>query len=81
MEYGNVHFADINVGSIVKVADCYDRVAVGIVVEKAEKLKGKVARVQFGFVEGNFVNVLVEETEPDSGQLMYELLEIVRSYV
>ena len=81
MEYGNVKFADIQVGSIVKVSNYYDHPAVGIVVEKTEKLKEKVVLVQFGFAEENIVNVLVEETEPDGGQPMYELLEIVRSYV
>ena len=81
MEYGNVKFADIQVGSIVKVGNYYDQVAVGTVVEKTEKLKEKVVLVQFGFAEENIVNVLVEETEPDGGQPMYELLEIVRSYV
>jgi hypothetical protein len=83
MEYGNVKFADIQVGSIVKVGNyiCHDQVAVGIVVEKKEKLKEKVVLVQFGFAEDKIVNVLVEETEPDGGQPMYVLLEIVRSYV
>ena len=81
MEYGNVKFADIQVGSIVKVSNHYNETAVGVVVEKTEKLKEKVVLVQFGFAEENIVNVLVEETEPDGGQPMYELLEIVRSYV
>jgi hypothetical protein len=85
MEYGNVKFADVQVGSIVKVGvkvgNYYDQTAVGTVVEKTEKLKEKVVLVQFGFAEENIVNVLVEETEPDGGQPMYELLEIVRSYV
>lgn len=81
MEYGNVKFADIQVGSIVKVGNYYDQVAVGVVVEKTEKLKEKFVVVQFGFVEENIANVLVEETEPDNSQPMYELLEIVRSYV
>ena len=79
MEYGNVKFADVKVGSIVKVGNYYDQTAVGVVVEKTEKLKEKVVLVQFGFAE--VVNVLVEETEPDCGCPMYELLEIVRSYV
>ena len=81
MEYGNVKFADIQVGSIVKVGNYYDNIAVGIVVEKTEKLKEKDVLVQFGCTEENVVNVLVEETEPDGGQPMYALLEIVRSYV
>jgi hypothetical protein len=81
MEYGNVKFADVQVGSIVKVGNYYNQTAVGTVVEKTEKLKEKVVLVQFGFAEENIVNVLVEETEPDGGQPMYELLEIVRSYV
>ena len=81
MEYGNVKFADIQVGSIVKVGSYYEQLAVGIVVEKIEKLKAKVVCVKFGFAEENIVNVLVEETTPDSGQPMYELLEIVCSYV
>ena len=82
MEYGNVKFADIQVGSIVKVSNyCLDQAAVGIVVEKREKLKEKIVVVQFGFGKENTLNVLVEETEPDGGQPMYELLEIVRSYV
>ena len=82
MVYGNVKFADIQVGSIVKVGSYYEQlVAVGIVVEKIEKLKAKVVCVKFGFTEESIVNVLVEETTPDSGQPMYELLEIVRSYV
>ena len=81
MEYGNVKFADVKVGSIVKVGNRHDQTAVGVVVEKTEKLKEKVVLVQFGFAEENIVNVLVEETEPDGGHPMYELLEIVRSYV
>jgi hypothetical protein len=81
MEYGNVKFSDITVGSIVKVGNYYDQPTVGIVVEKTEKLKEKVVLVQFGFAEENVMNVLVEETEPDGGKPMYELLEIVRSYV
>ena len=81
MEYGNVKFADVKVGSIVKVGNYYDQTAVGVVVEKTEKLKEKIVLVQLGFVEKNAVKVLVEETEPDGGQPMYELLEIVRSYV
>ena len=76
MEYGNVKFADV-----IKVGNYYNQRAVGVVVEKKEKLKEKIVLVQFGFVEENAVNVLVEETEPDGGQPMYELLEIVRSYV
>ena len=81
MEYGNVKFADVKVGSIVKVGNYYNQRAVGVVLEKKEKLKEKIVLVQFGFVEENAVNVLVEETEPNGGQPMYELLEIVRSYV
>ena len=81
MEYGNVKFADVKVGSIVKVSNYYNQPAVGVVIEKKEKLKEKIVLVQVGFVEENAVNVLVEETEPDGGQPMYELLEIVRSYV
>lgn len=81
MEYGNVKFADIKVGSIVKVGNYHNQTAVGTVVEKTEKLKEKFVCVQFGFVEENIANVLVEETEPDGGQPLYELLEIVRSYV
>lgn len=82
MEYGNVKFADIKVGSIVKVSNyCFDQAAVGIVVEKREKLKEKVVVVQFGFGKENTMNILVEKTKPDGGQPMCELLEIVRSYV
>ena len=81
MEYGNVKFADVQVGSIVKVGNCYNQSAVGVVLEKTEKLKEKIVLVQFGFVEESAVNVLVEETDPDCGQPIYELLEIVRSYV
>ena len=81
MEYGNVKFADVKVGSIVKVGNYYNQRAVGVVVEKTEKLKETAVLVQFGFAEDNIVNVLVEETEPDGGHPMYELLEIVRSYV
>ena len=81
MEYGNVKFADIQVGSIVKVSNYNNETAVGLVVEKTEKLKEKFVVVQFGFSEENIVNVLVEETETDGGKPLYELLEIVRSYV
>ena len=81
MEYGNVKFADIQVGSIVKVVDYYNEKAVGIVVEKTEKLKEKIVVVQFGFGKENTSNILVETTKPDGGQPMCELLEIVRSYV
>ena len=34
IHYGKVSFADVSVGSIVKVVDYYDNVAVGIVEEK-----------------------------------------------
>lgn len=81
MEYGNVKFADIQVGSIVKVGNYYNETAVGIVVEKTEKLKEKIVVVQFGFGKENTSNILVETTKPDGGQPMCELLEIVRSYV
>ena len=41
IQYGKVSFADICVGSIVKVVDCYDDVAVGIVEEKIEAMGEK----------------------------------------
>lgn len=79
INYGNVPFADIQVGSIVKVGDYYDQVAVGIVEEKRETAKDKGVVVRFGFGETH--NVILEEKIPTSGEPMYTLLEIVRSYV
>ena len=81
VKYGNVLFADVQVGSIVKVGDYYGQVAVGVVEEKRETIDNKSVIVRFGFEEKNTQSVIIEEKTLTKGQPMYELLEIVRSYV
>lgn len=39
IHYGKVSFADVCAGSIVKVSDYYDNIAVGIVEEKIEAIE------------------------------------------
>ena len=81
IKYGNVSFADLQVGSIVKVSDYYDRVAVGVVEEKRETTKFKSAVVRFGFSDNSTENVIIEEKVQSKGEPCYTLLEIVRSYI
>ena len=81
VKYGNVSFADVQVGSIVKVGDYYDQVAVGIVEEKRETTDNKSVIVRFGFDWKNTQSVILENKTLAKGQPMYELLGIVRSYV
>lgn len=80
IHYGKVSFADICVGSIVKVADWYDNVAVGIVKEKIEAIGKKSVKIQLGF--DKTISVLIdEETNCDMPSPYYKLLSIIRSYV
>lgn len=80
IHYGNVSFADVCVGSIVKVVDYYDDVAVGIVEEKIEAMGGKKSvKVRMGFEET--ITVIIEEETCDNRMLCYQLVSIIRSYV
>lgn len=81
VKYGNVSFADVQVGSIVKVGDYYGQVAVGVVEEKRETIDEKSVIVRFGLEGKNTQSVILEDKTITKGQPMYELLEIVRSYV
>lgn len=80
IKYGNVSFADLQVGSIVKVSDYYNQVAVGVVEEKRETTKLKSAAVRFGFVDDS-KEIIIEEKVQSKGEPCYTLLEIIRSYV
>lgn len=80
VKYGNVLFADVQVGSIVKVGDYYGKVAVGVVEEKRETIDNKSVIIRFGFEGKNTQSVILEDKTHTKGQPMYELLEIVRSY-
>ena len=80
IHYGNVFFADVCVGSIVKVVDYYDNVAVGIVEEKIEAIGNKSVKVRMGFEETITV-LLEEEKNGDNGLPCYQLESIIRSYV
>ena len=75
--YGNIHYADIAVGSVVLIGDYYDQVAVGFVDEKKETIDKKFIGVRFGF-EKELVNVLIEENDPDGGIPMYQVLSVMR---
>lgn len=80
IHYGKVSFADICVGSIVKIVDRDDNVAVGIVEEKIEAIGKKSVNVRMGFEET--VSILIEE---EKNCVMptpyYQLISIIRSYV
>jgi len=78
--YGNVSFEVVQVGSIVKVIDYDNRVAVGVVEEKKETIQNKSVGVRFGFGDEDITYVIIEQKQT-KGQPMYTLLEIVRSYV
>ena len=81
IHYGKVSFADVCVGSIVKVVDYYDNVAVGIVEEKIEAISKKTVTVRMGFEET--ISVLIDEDKEncDNGLPYYQLVSIIRSFV
>jgi hypothetical protein len=79
IHYGNVSFADVCVGSIVKVMDYYDNVAVGIVEEKIEAIGKKSVKVRLGF--DKTISVLIDEENCDNDLIFYQLVSIIRSYV
>ena len=80
IHYGKVSFADICVGSIVKVADYCDNVAVGIVEEKIEAIGYKSVKVRMGFNETIYV-LIDEEKNCNNGLPYYQLVSIIRSFV
>lgn len=79
IQYGKVSFADVCVGGIVKVADYYENVAVGIVEEKIEAIGKKSVKVRMGFEETIYV-IIDEEKNGDNGIPCYQLESIIRSY-
>ena len=80
IHYGKVSFADVCVGSIVKVVDYYDNVAVGIVEEKIEAIGKKSVTVRMGFEKT--ISVLIDkESCDDNGLPYYQLASIIRSFV
>ena len=80
IHYGKVSFADVCVGSIVKVVDYYDNVAVGIVEEKIEAMGGKKSvKVRMGFEKT--ISVIIDEENCDNRVPCYQLVSIIRSYV
>ena len=81
IHYGKVFFSDVCVGSIVKVVDYYDNVAVGIVEEKIEAISKKTVTVRMGFEET--ISVLIDEDKEncDNGLPYYQLVSIIRSFV
>jgi hypothetical protein len=79
IHYGNVSFADVCVGSIVKVVDYCDNVAVGIVEEKIEAIGKKSVKVRMGF--DKTISVLIDEENCNNGLPYYQLASIIRSYV
>lgn len=79
IHYGKVFFADVCVGSIVKVVDYYDNVAVGIVEEKIEAIGKKTVKVRMGF--DKTISVLIDEENYSNGLPYYQLESIIRSYV
>jgi hypothetical protein len=79
IHYGKVSFADICVGSIVKVVDYYDNVAVGIVEKKIEAIGKKSIKVRMGF--DKTISVLIDEENCDNGLPYYQLVSIIRSFV
>jgi hypothetical protein len=78
IHYGKVSFADVCVGSIVKVVDYYNNVAVGIVVEKIEAIGKKSVKVRMGF--DKTISVLIDEANFNNGLPYYQLVSIIRSY-
>jgi hypothetical protein len=78
IHYGKVSFADICVGSIVKVVDYCDNVAVGIVEEKIEAIGKKSVKVRMGF--DKTISVLIDEENCNNGLPYYQLASIIRSY-
>ena len=81
IRYGKELFADVCVGSIVKVVDYYDNVAVGIVEEKIEAIGKKSVKVRMGFEKT--ISVLIDEEKEncDNELPYYQLVSIIRSYV
>lgn len=79
IHYGKVSFADICVGSVVKVVDCDDNVAVGIVREKIEAIGKKSVKVLMGF--DKTMPIIIEEESYDNRLPCYQLVSIIRSYV
>ena len=79
IHYGKVSFADVCVGSIVKVVDYYCDVAVGIVEEKIEAIGKKSVKVRMGF--DKTISVPIDEENCDNGLPYYQLVSIIRSYV
>lgn len=80
IHYGKVSFADVCVGSIVKIVDYRDNVAVGIVEEKIEAIGYKSVKVRMGFDKTTYV-LIDEEKNCDNGFPYYQLAGIIRSYV
>ena len=80
IHYGKISFADICVGSVVKVVDYYDCVAVGIVVEKIEAIGKKSVKVRIGFDKTISVLIDIDEGNRDNGIQFYQLVSIIRSY-
>ena len=79
IHYGKVFFSDVCVGSIVKVVDYYDNVAVGIVEEKIEAIGKKYVKVRMGF--DKIISVLIDEENYSNGLPYYQLVSIIRFYV
>ena len=79
IQYGKESFADVCVGSIVKVVDYYDDVGVGIVEEKIEAIGKKSVKVRMGF--DKTIPILIEEENCDYGLPCYQLVGIIRSFV
>ena len=79
IHYGKVFFSDVCVGSIVKVVDYYDNVAVGIVEEKIEAIGKKSVKVRMGF--DKTISVLIDEENYSNGLPYYQLVSTIRSYV
>ena len=79
IHYGKVSFTDICVGSVVKVMDYYDNVAVGIVEEKIESIGKKSVNVRMGFQKT--ISVLIDGEKCDNVSPYYQLVSIIRSYV
>mgnify|MGYP006945359292 CR=1 FL=1 len=80
IHYGKVSFADVCAGSIVKVSDYYDNVAVGIIEEKIEAIGKKSVKVRMGFEETIYV-IIDEEKNGDNGIPCYQIESLIRSYV
>ena len=74
IHYGKVSFADVCVGSIVKVVDYYESVAVGIVEEKIEAIGKKTVTVRMGFEETITV-IIEEETCDNRGNALFTVIK------